>query len=305
MVSVVATMGRPRKWPFFHVSTCPVSSPTVLLRTPSTHDQPSQPLSSQVRTEWDPFTSVDRVERFSRQLMTPTFIVHTSAGWLDYANVYCCSCQPIKLGMTEKGRCVVKENGDIMLPQSHDVYKPSHTASYSRCTESNAMGKHKRIGKGSHILPIVRRCLQETENWKHKQDYHFPGVYTNTCQHINNNLFYTDYTQLEHSAHFMWRDILFSKDPLNKDRKIEVEINGKEEKLWCEYTAPVCDKWPCPQHNNPLTKTSSCPVEFHLVDNNDKRRWIGGLIRCPKESTDSLHNHSVHAPIAIAQWIKE
>ena len=232
---------------------------------------------------------------------------------------------------TEKGRCVVEEKGDIMLPQSHDVYKPSQTASHSRCTESNAMGKHKRIGKGSHILPIVRRCLQETENWKHiqsKQDYHFPGVYTKTCQHINNNLFYTpDYTQLEQSAedpHFMWRDIQFSKGPLNKDRKIEVEMNGKEEKLCyrtapcngvkyctisgCEYTAPVRDKRPCPQHNNLLTKTSSCPVEFvyvHPVDNNDKRRWIGGLIRCPKESTDNLHNHSVHAPTAIAQCIKE
>ena len=40
-------------------------------------------------------------------------------------------------------------------------------------------------------------------------------------------------------------------------------------------------------------------------DTNDKRRWIGGLIRCPKGSRENLHNHSVPPPSGIAQCIKE
>lgn len=122
----------------------------------------------------------------------------------------------------------------------------------------------------------------------------------------------------------MWHDIQFSKGSLNKDRKIEVTINAKQEKLiyrtapcngvkYCsftgwDYTAPVREKRPCPHHKHPLSKTSSCPVEFVYIygeDSQDKRKWIGGLIRCPKGSSQNLHNHCVPPPAAIAQCIKE
>ena len=78
--SVVAIIERRRKMAFLFVILlvlCPVP-PFFSERHASTHDQRSQPLSSWVRTDWNPFTSVDRVECFSRQLMTPIFIVHLS-----------------------------------------------------------------------------------------------------------------------------------------------------------------------------------------------------------------------------------
>ena len=122
----------------------------------------------------------------------------------------------------------------------------------------------------------------------------------------------------------MWHDIQLSKGPLNKDRKIEVEINGKMEKLTyrtapcngikycsfegCNYIASVREKRPCSHHKSPLSKTSSCPVELVYIypeDSNDNCRRIGGLIRCPKESVENLHNHPMPPPSAIAQCIKK
>ena len=76
----------------------------------------------------------------------------------------------------------------------------------------------------------------------------------------------------------------------------------------CNYIASVCEKCPYPHHKNPLSKTSSCPVELVYIypeDSNDNRRWIGGLIRCPKESVENLHNHRMPPLSAIAQCIKE
>ena len=103
-----------------------------------------------------------------------------------------------------------------MLPHSHDIYKLSQTASHSRCIESNAMGNIKELVKEAISSQLFEdACTKQRIGnvlIQSKQDYHFSGVYTETCQHIN-NLFYTpDYTQLEQRAdnpHFMWHDIQF------------------------------------------------------------------------------------------------
>ena len=232
---------------------------------------------------------------------------------------------------TEKGRVAVQQNEDVMLPllqidkRPCTALKPTEDIEPSKSKEV----KRRRVGKGSHILPIIRSCLQESENWKtikSKEDYHYPGVFSQSCN--PNTLMYThDYTLLEQSAenpHFMWNDMQFSKGALNKDRKIECEINGKKEKInyrtascngvkccsftGCEYTAPIREKRPCPHHKTPLSRTSSCPVEFVYIypeESSDKRQWIGGLIRCPKASVQNLHNHAVPPPSTIAQCIKE
>ena len=69
--------------------------------------------------------------------------------------------------------------------------------------------KCKRFGKGSHILPIIRSCLRESENWKpikSKKDYHFPGVYGQHHYSSNLLLYNSDYTLLEQTAenqHYM------------------------------------------------------------------------------------------------------
>ena len=47
---------------------------------------------------------------------------------------------------TEKGRDIVQQNGDILLPQSHDTCKSLQlTPSHSRCIEAM-----EKCGKGSH-----------------------------------------------------------------------------------------------------------------------------------------------------------
>ena len=242
---------------------------------------------------------------------------------------------------TDKGRDIVEQNEEVMLPQLQEqnslcsASQPAEDCSAPKPTEGmqpckGKIVKRKRVGKGSHILPIIRSCLQESENWKQiksKEDYHFPGVYGQYHYNRNLLLYTTDYTLLEQTAenqHFMWNDIQFSKGPLNKDRKIECEIDGKKEILiyrtapcngvkycsftGCHYTAPVRKKRPCPHHKNLLSRTSSCPVEFVYIypeESSDKRRWIGGLLRCPKGNVQNLHNHSLPPPSTIAQCIKE
>ncbi len=76
----------------------------------------------------------------------------------------------------------------------------------------------------------------------------------------------------------------------------------------CTYVAPVCEKRPCSHHKNKLAKTEGCPVEFVYIypeNGQDKRRWIGGVVRCQKEFSKNLHNHLPHAAIKIAQCVKE
>ena len=106
---------------------------------------------------------------------------------------------------TDKGRDTIHENRDVMLPQLRNSDKPVRAQGPMRSEKPDSFPeqKHKRIGKGSHILPIIRSCLKESENWKPtktKEDYHFPGVHPKSQQN-SNILFYTpDYTQLEQTA---------------------------------------------------------------------------------------------------------
>ena len=55
---------------------------------------------------------------------------------------------------------------------------------------------------------------------------------------------------------------------------------------------------------NPST---ACPVEFVYLTSNAKdgnRRWIDGLVRCRKGSTNNLHNHPLHGATKIAGYTK-
>ena len=144
---------------------------------------------------------------------------------------------------TDKGQQSVQKGEDVFLPEILNENKPFTSNDKTPCTRTEE--KRKRVGKGSHILPIIKGCLQESENWKKidsKEDYHFLGIQKPPCNNCN-VLFYTpDCTKLEQTAdnsHFMWHDIQLSKGPLNKDRKIEVEINGKMEKL--TYRTAPCN----------------------------------------------------------------
>ena len=61
------------------------------------------------------------------------------------------------------------------------------------------------------------------------------------------------------------------------------------------------------EHNKPLEKSFNCPVEFVYLTSNAKdgnRRWIDGLVRCRKGSTNNLHNHPLHGATKIAGYAK-
>ena len=160
---------------------------------------------------------------------------------------------------------------------------------------------------------------------ENKSSYQFPGV---TSKPSLQHLFYTDdVSKLNQSCddpHFLWNDIQLSKGQLNKDRLINVEINGKSEEVYyrsapcqgvkycptdeCTHIVPIRDKRKCPEHNTALERTYSCPVEFvyiHPKDSGDRRRWIGAVVRCQKSPTENFHNHKIHAANKIAQCVRE
>ena len=123
----------------------------------------------------------------------------------------------------------------VILPhieQSNEYHSAVHASNIIPADEGDKQQvKCKRAGKGSHILPVIRKCLLEPENWKYiqsKQDYHFPGTITHNTE--QNLYVIPDITQLEQCSadnpHFLWNDIQFSKGPLNKDRLIEVKIDA-------------------------------------------------------------------------------
>ena len=56
-----------------------------------------------------------------------------------------------------------------------------------------------------------------------------------------------------------------------------------------------------------MEKSFNCPVEFVYIRpkaKDDNRRWIAGLVRCQKGSTDNLNNHPLHGATKIADCIK-
>ncbi len=124
---------------------------------------------------------------------------------------------------TDSGQEAVMKDESVMLPKLGESNLPptvtGASGSNAMCERVNQLAKRKRNGKGSHILPVVRKCLKESENWKHiesKQDYQFLGVYAHPC---HQSLYYIpDVTALEQcseSPNFLWSDIQFSKGQLN------------------------------------------------------------------------------------------
>ena len=86
----------------------------------------------------------------------------------------------------------LKDEKSLMLPaMKHRVDDPSvvlsHGSSGSASNQS-ASTKKKRLGKGSNILPVVRKMLADQENWKtisDKRDYHFLGTFSEPSeQHL-------------------------------------------------------------------------------------------------------------------------
>ena len=109
-------------------------------------------------------------------------------------------------------------------------------------TPGSIEGERSRLGRGSHILTLVRKFLNEPENWKEvdaKKCYQFPGVFTKTC--TQQLCYIADSSKLSQTCddvHFMWKDIQLSKGQLNKKRLIFADIAGKKEEIY--YSSAPC-----------------------------------------------------------------
>ena len=192
--------------------------------------------------------------------------------------------------------------------------------------------KKIRLGKGSNILPVVRKLLTDQENWKkisNKCDYHFLGTFPEPSKQ---QLYYIpDCTLLQQAStsdhHYnIWNDIQLSKGNMNKDRLIEVEIGESKEHVFyrsapcqgvkmcpengCSYVAPIREKRGCKTHTQQkLIRSEECPVELvYIYPQNFKkynRRWIGGIVRNQKDMTKNLHNHKLHRAFKICNLVKD
>ena len=97
--------------------------------------------------------------------------------------------------LTDKGQEAVTNSEPVLLPHFERCNQLTVSrAGASGCSATseggNQQAKGKRIGKGSHILPVIRKCLKDSENWKQiesKQDYQFLGTYAHPC---NQNLYF-------------------------------------------------------------------------------------------------------------------
>ena len=233
----------------------------------------------------------------------------------------------------EKARCYIAENHPLLLPSVKSTVQEStsHRPHHSLDSAGSDSQKRKREGKGSNILPVARKLLQDQENWKQvssKQDYHFLGSFSKLTEQ---QLYYIpDCNQLQQSStsnpHFLWSDMQLSKGKLNKDRLIEVEIGNKKEKVFyhsapclgvkvcsepgCSHVAPIRERRACVKHpNQKMVRTDECPVEFIYIYpqsyHDDHRRWIGGIVRNQKQPETNLHNHPLHPAFKMCNFVKD
>ena len=85
-----------------------------------------------------------------------------------------------QLEATPKGRNLVKDGETVLLPQLNVFGEKINNAQV------------RRVGKGKHVLPILKNLLCSTENWvplDTKKRYQYPGWHSSS---VGNVLYYTD-----------------------------------------------------------------------------------------------------------------
>ena len=76
----------------------------------------------------------------------------------------------------EKARSYIAESKPLPSVKFSVQESTSHIPRHSSDTAGTHPQKRKLEGKGSNILPVARKLLQDQENWKpvcSKHDYHF------------------------------------------------------------------------------------------------------------------------------------
>ena len=240
---------------------------------------------------------------------------------------------------TAEGISAVESGQRVMLPQWQLNEDKSCTKSQTtNVAQSDDMGASKstraiRSGKGSHAITTIKTLIEDCENWQvisSKNEYQFPGVF---CAPKMQRAFYTpncmEMPQATSDPHYMWEDMQISKSGWNKDREVEVMINGSSEKLMyrvascngvkvcpadsCDYVVPITAQRSCGEHPSLKLKKSNinnpCPVQIAYIYpknvSNDHRRWMFAFLRHHKAPSNSLHNHPMHNSSKICSKVKQ
>ena len=85
-----------------------------------------------------------------------------------------------------KGRGHVSSSENLPLPKVGGLYQPPPVSASSSTSSIASSQKKKRLGKGCHVLTVVRTLLEDSENWKvieDKTNYQYLG----TFPHPNNS----------------------------------------------------------------------------------------------------------------------
>lgn len=227
----------------------------------------------------------------------------------------------------DKGRAVILDGKQsVLLPAfSAEILQECKSSKNRKCISNEMNPVRKRNGKGKHILPILKKLIEERENWKelsedNKENYQFPGSHDSVSGNV---LYHTpDISKLPHYSdtepHFLWSDIQLSKSSTSKN-KFDVKVESKMEELvyWisqckgvkkcsgCDHVVPNSYiKNNCTSHPNAeLIQVKNCPVEFVYIFPvncmSDHRRWSGGIIRSVDVTKEkNLHNHPVRQSLS-------
>ena len=233
------------------------------------------------------------------------------------------------LQVTTKGRTCVENKQAVVLPciiGDGTLERHSEKRKQRSCDAEDVdlANKRLRLGKGKHMLPILKQMMAEEENWiklteLDKERYQYPGVHSSPQ---GNQLYYIpDVTNLPHYSenepHFLWNDIQLGKTSTSKN-KATMTISGKSEEVcyWmscckgvkmcaeCDHVVPNSYiKNNCRSHPTvKLVEVKNCPVEFVYVfpiDKCDNRRWIGGVIRSKDIPAQcNVHIHPVRPSLS-------
>ena len=217
---------------------------------------------------------------------------------------------------------VLSPSLELGARQSADLSSDLSTDSSTKTRVSSTSTKRK--SKGTQALPIIRTLLSQSENWfeiTSPDDYQYPGVFQQ--DHPRRVAFCSDVTSLPFydasNEHFLFDDIQFGKGHIRGIRTTSMNVNGTEEDVCykiapckgvkvcgnadCSYVTSTRESKACPNHPTiNLELTKDCLVDFYYIwpkDCEDKRRWIGGLLRCGDMRDNNLHSHPLNPPAKI------
>ena len=115
---------------------------------------------------------------------------------------------------TSKGCDAIANDGLILLPECANLQSLITTA------RAKTNSKH-HIGKGMHMLPILKRLIDDDKNWlkltpRNKERYLFPGWHDGNVGNACSLL----YWQCHHTSSVQWRTSFMARHPIWKGHAV-------------------------------------------------------------------------------------